>query len=197
MVLTAKNIKKIYNDKVVLRDVSETVGSGKILYLKGESGAGKTTFLRMIMGLEKADSGELFFSKENGDKAGDISIGASFQEDRLCEDINAFTNIKIANPGVKDKDIASDIEGILQGLDDKKTVSKMSGGMRKRISIIRACISERDLYILDEPFTGLDKDNIQRVAEYIKEKTENGILIMTGHNDDLSDVFGDIIELQL
>ena len=80
------NVYKSFEDKVVLKDFSLHVSAGERICLMGASGTGKTTILRLIMGLEKADDGEVY-------KGGAVS--AVFQEDRLCEDFSALSNVAL------------------------------------------------------------------------------------------------------
>ena len=219
MVLELKKITKKYNGETVLDDVSLTFETGKRYLIRGVSGAGKTTLIRIILGLEEPEVGSISIhdcsntaqtdggnnsdetSSETDNKVSDnvqnakksyreykkalknIRFGTVFQEDRLCEEQNAVTNIHITSPGISKEEIISELGKLLPDEDVDKPVSELSGGMKRRVSLVRACVAKRDIYLLDEPFTGLDSENAERAARYIDEKTRDGILILTTHTE--------------
>ncbi|MBQ1231715.1 MAG: ATP-binding cassette domain-containing protein, partial [Clostridia bacterium] len=114
------NVNKSFEDKVVLKDFSLHVSAGERICLMGASGTGKTTILRLIMGLEKADNGEVY-------KGGAVS--AVFQEDRLCEDFSALSNVALV---CDDKEKAKEMLCALSLCDDLDTpVRDLSGGMKR------------------------------------------------------------------
>ena len=121
-----------------------------------------------------------------------MRFGTVFQEDRLCENKDALTNIRIVNPGISRDDIMSGLDRLLPKEDINKPVSELSGGMKRRVSLIRACAMDRDIYLLDEPFTGLDSENAIRAAGYIDEKTRGGILIITSHTESVLSHISDL-----
>ncbi|MCR4608848.1 MAG: ATP-binding cassette domain-containing protein [Eubacterium sp.] len=204
MVLELKKITKKYNGETVLDDVSLTFETGKRYLIRGVSGAGKTTLIRIILGLEEPDAGHISIRTDSSSTETDtreygsdekkllrdyrknlknIRFGTVFQEDRLCEEQNAVTNIHITSPGISKEEIISELGKLLPDEDVDKPVSELSGGMKRRVSLVRACVAKRDIYLLDEPFTGLDSENAERAARYIDEKTRDGILILTTHTE--------------
>ena len=199
MVLDLKGITKKYNGEIVLEDVSMSFETGKRYLLKGVSGAGKTTLIRLIMGLEEPDAGLIAIHNGSGSSFRDykksqktVRFGTVFQEDRLCENKDALTNIRIVNSGLSRDDIMSELDRLLPKEDINKPVSELSGGMKRRVSLIRACAIDRDIYLLDEPFTGLDSENAIRAAGYIDEKTRGGILIITSHTESVLSHISDL-----
>ena len=199
MVLDLKGITKKYNGETVLEDVSMSFETGKRYLLKGVSGAGKTTIIRLIMGLEEPDAGLIAIHNGSGSSFRDykkslktVRFGTVFQEDRLCENKDALTNIRIVNSGLSRDDIMSELDRLLPKEDINKPVSELSGGMKRRVSLIRACAIDRDIYLLDEPFTGLDSENAIRAAGYIDEKTRGGILIITSHTESVLSHISDL-----
>ena len=156
--ITLKNISKSFGDKSVLSDLNTFFEIGKISVIMGESGCGKTTLINIIMGLEKADSGEISGVPE--------SISAVFQEDCLSENFSAVSNLR----AVTGKKVAKETitELLLSfGLNDKdinSPVNRLSGGMKRRVAIARALIAESGLIIMDEPFKGLDEETKAKVA---------------------------------
>lgn len=237
MVLDLKGITKKYNGETVLEDVSMSFETGKRYLLKGVSGAGKTTLIRLIMGLEEPDAGLISIHNGSGsekvlgggccddtaatdnydkdmnnnpsnDQSNEkrvirsfrdykkslktVRFGTVFQEDRLCDNKGALTNIRIVNSGLSRDDIMSELDRLLPKEDINKPVSELSGGMKRRVSLIRACAIDRDIYLLDEPFTGLDSENAIRAAGYIDEKTRGGILIITSHTESVLSHISDL-----
>ncbi len=187
-----KNIIKSYGDHPVLSDFSMEIPYGTSAVIMGPSGCGKTTLLRIMMGLEKPDGG----SVEGMPKR----YSTVFQEDRLCMDFTAQENIAMVLPrrqnGRKRKDgdadyrpyaveIAEKIHAHMErvGLpgDSKLPVREYSGGMRRRVAIVRAVLADGDLLILDEPFQGLDPAARQQVMVYLKAEQRGRTLILVTH----------------
>ena len=157
------NVSKSYGDKRVLSNVSCEFEDGKIYCIMGESGVGKTTLIRLIMGLEKPDEGYISSSKQ---------FAAAFQEDRLLEDRDAVDNVMfvLKNGGSKSREQTEQYLSELLPEDRLHIrVDSLSGGMRRRVAVARAMLSDRNTIILDEPFTGLDDETKKTVINFIKK----------------------------
>ncbi|MDE7060730.1 MAG: ABC transporter ATP-binding protein [Lachnospiraceae bacterium] len=187
MPIEMKQIKKSYKDQRVLTNFSLLIEDGEKICLMGESGIGKTTILRILAGLTKPDSGEI--SGLQGKK-----VSMVFQEERLLEWADAFENVALVlnqkrfGTGKKARKTAI-ANFLLQefhavGLHgyEKKPVAQLSGGMRRRIAIVRALCAEGEILLLDEPFTGLDATTKMRAAEYLKSRAEGRTVIMVTHD---------------
>lgn len=152
-----KNISFSYGELQILNNFSLTIKSGEVVQLCGESGSGKTTIARIVLGLENADCGNVLVPKK---------ISVVFQEDRLLENFDVQKNIRL----VLKKEQYAFADSLLKefGLYDirKKRVSELSGGMKRRVALIRAIAYGGDALVLDEPFNGLDFEN-KRVASAI------------------------------
>lgn len=172
--LILENICKKYGEKTVLQDVSFVFPGGRRTCIMGPSGCGKTTLLRIILGLETSDAGTMTGRPER--------LSAVFQENRLFEDFSALSNVA----AVCSKEDKGKIEEHLTalGLGDSltKPVRTLSGGMKRRVAIARAVLAPGELMILDEPFTGLDKDTKAVVLEYLKTHTQGRTLILVTHD---------------
>ncbi|HPU62937.1 MAG TPA: ATP-binding cassette domain-containing protein [Mobilitalea sp.] len=172
------NLNKCFNGQQVLKNVSMTFKSGSITCIMGASGIGKTTLANIMMGLQRADSGKIEGLK--GKK-----ISAVFQEDRLIEQWDAVKNIMlVCRKEFTQEYIHKNLNEI--GLSDyeKKPVSSLSGGMRRRVAIVRALLLDYDVLIMDEPFKGLDYDLKKQVIGYVEKMTEGKTVIIITHDKD-------------
>ena len=178
------NVSKSYGDKRVLNNVSCEFEDGKIYCIMGESGVGKTTLLRLIMGLEKPDEGYISSSKQ---------FAAAFQEDRLLEDRDAVDNVMfvLKNGGSKSREQTEQYLSELLPEDRLHIrVDSLSGGMRRRVAVARAMLSDRNTIILDEPFTGLDDETKKTVINFIKKWQNNRTVIVVTHSYTDSEMLG-------
>ncbi len=194
MSVIVRQVDKRFGQQSVFQQFSCTFETGKISALVGPSGCGKTTLLRMIAGLERCDSGTI--------KGVPDRISFVFQEDRLLSWLTAYENI-----GFVLKDIYNDKEAY-QIIDDlliklglmrhqHKYPSELSGGMRRRIALGRAFAYPAPLILMDEPFSGLDKETKHQIAETFFEwsRQEGRTLIMVTHDHDIMQKADKVIAL--
>lgn len=190
MNIVAEQIKKSYNEHIVLDDLSFEIKDKEKVVITGPSGAGKSTLLSLILGRVCPDQGRLIFKDKAGNilKDGeikDLKKAVVFQNIRLLEDMRPLDNILMVLDK-KDREIYKDNETIKNEMKmllpemvlDKK-VKEMSGGEKRRLEIIRAMMVKADIVIMDEPFTGLDPDSKRNAYEYIMRK--QGTAIFTDH----------------
>lgn len=170
-----KNISKAYDGRPVLQNLNIRIAEGMITCIMAPSGTGKTTLLRILMGLEKADSGSVA-----GLEGRRLSV--VFQEERLCADLTAVENIMLVTPQLKPHTVRQELERLGLGENSTQPVSELSGGMRRRVSILRALLAEYDVLFLDEPFKGLDAALKERVMAYVMEKTMGKTVIFVTHD---------------
>jgi sulfonate transport system ATP-binding protein len=165
----------------ILDDINLTIDEGSITVMIGKSGCGKTTFLKLLHGLEQPDNGNIFIPK-------DSKLGMVFQEDRLMPWLNTWDNITFS---LKKKEInKSMVENTISlvGLKgfERAYPSQLSGGMRQRASLARALLYNPSLLLMDEPFASLDfftRENLQNEIIRIHETNGIGIVFVT-HNID-------------
>lgn len=184
MAVEITDLKKKFEQQTVLEGFSAKFGDNSITCIMGASGAGKTTLLNILLGLMDSDGGTV--SGINGKR-----LSAVFQEDRLCEGLDAIGNIKlVADKKITRKDIEEEFSRV--GLEDYrgKPVSELSGGMKRRIALVRALITDPDIVIMDEPLKGLDAKLKHKATEYIKEKVKNKITIIVTHDKAEAEAFG-------
>ncbi len=166
------HVNKSYGDKCVLNDLCVTFEKGRIHCIMGESGVGKTTLLRLVMGLEKAE----------GIVEGAGVVSAVFQENRLVDDISAVDNIRLVLGNADTTGIEAELLKLLPKDCIHQSVSELSGGMQRRVAIVRAMMKQGNTLCLDEPFTGLDDDNKANVYNYIKEGLKGRTALIVTHS---------------
>ena len=184
MTIEAEHIEKSYGCRKVLDDFSLEISNGNSYAITGPSGSGKTTFLRILLGLETPDKGRI---RLLGDyKYAWINAGVVFQDDRLCEDFSAVTNVAMVNKKLSERIAREELEKLLPADVLDKPVRELSGGQRRRVCIIRACIIPSDVLVMDEPFTGLDDETRKKTIDYIRSVKATTPLVLSTH--DLTDL---------
>lgn len=174
--VTISGICKSYGGRSVLQDYSLTMEPGGRYVLMAPSGAGKTTLLRILTGLDNADAGQVSGMPER--------VGMVFQEDRLCEDCDAVCNIMLGASGADAGQVRREAALILPESCLDQPVRALSGGMRRRVALLRAALSDAEVLILDEPFAGLDEENRARTATYLLDRLHGRTLLVTTHREE-------------
>ena len=196
MYLDIQKLVKYYNkDNPIIKELDFSVKKGEFVSFIGESGSGKTTFLKCLAGLEKINSGRITLNnKVLNDKDVFIKphlrkIGFIFQDYPLFPHLNVFDNIKInlKQSYFKNIDYYTELLGLGSLL--KRFPHELSGGEQQRVSIARALVREPDLLLMDEPFSNLDfaiKSKIQNEIYKILKKTNTTTILVT---HDIKDTF--------
>lgn len=167
------NVSFAYKEKPVLKNLSLRLESGSKTCFFAESGKGKTTLLRIIMGLEKPQSGTV-------DTHGEV-FSAVFQENRLLPFKTVLNNITLIGAA---KDTALyHLSALGLGGAVNKYPSELSGGMLRRAALARALSADYTTLILDEPFSGLDSDNIKTAADHILKSVGKRTIIAVTHSE--------------
>lgn len=188
--LILDHISKSYGELKVLEDLSLKLRAGGRYALMGKSGIGKTTLLRLILGLELPNSGVL------EPAPGSLRMSVVFQEDRLFPSADAVRNICAATRGLSADAAIDALSAIAPDIDIRTPASDLSGGQRRRVAVLRALLHPSDLLIMDEPFTGLDTASRQKVLGYIDSHIDGRLFIMSTHDrDDALKLGCEIIEL--
>lgn len=186
MKLMIQGLKKSYSGKVLFEGLNLEMHVPDIYCLMGISGWGKTTFLRIVMGLERPDHGQVLWQGSHTSAGTWPKMGCVFQEDRLCEGFSAVENVAMVLDRklkweVRMEKARSQLLDVLDADSLGKAVSKLSGGMRRRVAIVRAMASDADVIFMDEPFTGLDVSTRQQVIAYILKKQEGRLMLIVTH----------------
>ena len=207
--IIVKGIRKSYGAHVVLRDLSITFAPGGIYVIRGASGSGKTTLLRLLAGLEQPDEGEVIREKREAPESLETSesmeslesrkilktrkadapgpVGMVFQESRLLSDLSAIRNVAYGVRGKIDQvQLRVQLREVLPEADLTLPVHQYSGGMRRRVEMVRAVFPGNGLLLLDEPFAGLDVENKKRTISYLLSRRKQATVICTSHDPEES-----------
>ncbi|MBF1045078.1 MAG: ATP-binding cassette domain-containing protein [Peptostreptococcus sp.] len=192
MDILMEKINKSYGDKEVLRDFTTKFEEGTVTFITGESGIGKTSIIRILMGLEGYQSGSI-----RGLEGKEISV--VFQDDCLCDKLSLDKNLSMVLDGQQDKE--QDLDRLLDlfGLEGYryKRVAELSGGMKRRLAILRAILYPHNLMILDEPFKGLDEENKKLVMGQLAKGLVDKTAIIVTHDKTEIDFFRSIGGLKI
>ena len=186
-----RHITKSYDGLPVLTDISMTFRDGGCYCLMSPSGSGKTTLMRIMMGLETPDEGTVAITP--GGKT--AAISAVFQEDRLCESFSPMDNVMMCvGRSLKASRVRWEMGKLLPEECLNRPVSTLSGGMKRRVAVLRALLTPSDILIMDEPFTGMDEELKRSVIAYIREKQDGRILILSTHQEeDVALIGGELV----
>lgn len=207
--IKAREINKFYGSGEsrfqVLKNISLTIEDGDFVVILGASGSGKSTLLNVLSGLERAESGQIFYDDTEITGLTDKEltafrrkkIGFIFQQYYLLQNMNVGKNVKMG----ADLAVNSDYKVILKevGLENKlyKFPSELSGGEQQRVSVARALAKRPEVLFLDEPTGALDEDTGRQVLQYISElQKEYGFtIIMVTHNLNIAEMAKTVIRM--
>ncbi|HFC9196832.1 MULTISPECIES: ATP-binding cassette domain-containing protein [Enterococcus] len=192
-VLKATGITKKYGAAKALDKVSIEIKRGMIYGLIGENGAGKSTFMRTIMGLISIDEGSIELFGTTDLQAARRRMGQSIETPALYPELTARDNLRIqaANGGVSDREIENLLKMMRLENTGKKKAKNFSLGMRQRLAIANALITNPEFLILDEPTNGMDPAGMAEMREIIQRLVkERGITVLLSSHllDELSQI---------
>ena len=203
--ITAKNIKKKYNNQEVLRGIDLKIDENEFVVILGASGSGKSTLLNILSGLEKSDSGEVIYDNESISdysekqltKFRKEKIGFVFQQYYLLNNLTIEQNVKVGANLADNKEYVDIIKDL--GLEDKlsKYPNELSGGEQQRVSIARALAKKPTVLFLDEPTGALDEETGRKILEYLLKLKDKShfTMIMVTHNENIAELANKIIHV--
>ena len=173
-----RNVHLAYDDRVVLDNFSFKVMKGESKIILGGSGCGKSTTIKLVLGLVKPDRGQILVDGEDVTNYTEAQImrvrkkiGMIFQEGALFDSLSVYENVafKLQEQGVPEDEVESEVRRMLRfvNLEDAidKMPSELSGGMRRRVGIARALVGDPKIVMFDEPTAGLDPPTARTICE--------------------------------
>jgi phospholipid/cholesterol/gamma-HCH transport system ATP-binding protein len=173
-----RDVTMIFDDHKILNNLSFKVMKGETKIILGGSGSGKSTTIKLVLGLLKPDSGQILVDGEDITNYGEAEmmkvrkkIGMIFQEGALFDSLSVYENVafKLHEQGVPEEEVESEVRRMLRfvNLEDAidKMPSELSGGMRRRVGIARALVGDPKIVMFDEPTAGLDPPTARTICE--------------------------------
>ena len=173
-----RDVHLSFEDKKILNGISFTVRRGETKVILGRSGGGKSTTIRLILGLIKPDSGSILIDGEDITNYTEIEmmqvrakIGMVFQEGALFDSLSVYDNVayRLHEQGVSEEEVEREVRRMLKFVDLEDAIDKMpdelSGGMRRRVGIARALVGDPQIVMFDEPTAGLDPPTARTICE--------------------------------
>lgn len=203
--IKVQDIRKSYGNAEILKGISLDIADGEFAVILGASGSGKSTLLNVVSGLERPDSGSVFYDGENIAQYSDEkltsfrrkNIGFIFQQYYLLPNLNVDKNVKMGAELAHNGDYAEIINAL--GLSEKrgKFPRELSGGEQQRVSAARALAKKPSSLFLDEPTGALDEETGRLVLDYIV-KLRNELkftVIMVTHNANIAEMADTVIRM--
>lgn len=200
-----ENVSKVYpNGTEALKNISIDIENGEFVFIVGSSGAGKSTFLKLLIHEEKATFGKIMVNGHNLMKIKKRRVpylrrtmGIVFQDFRLIEKMNVYDNVAFAMRviGTPEKDIKKRVKHVLSlvGLKgkEKRRPNELSGGEQQRVSLARALVNRPEIIIADEPTGNIDPERSFEIMKMLVEINNRGTtVIIVTHEHDLVQEFG-------
>ena len=173
-----RNVTMVFDNRKVLNDLSFKVMKGETKIILGGSGCGKSTTIKLVLGLLKPDSGQILVDGEDITNYSEVQmmrvrkkIGMIFQEGALFDSLSVYENVafKLHEQGVPEDDVEGEVRRMLRFVNLEDAIDKMpaelSGGMRRRVGIARALVGDPKIVMFDEPTAGLDPPTARTICE--------------------------------
>jgi len=173
-----RDVTIIFDDRKILNNLSFKVMKGETKMILGGSGCGKSTTIKLVLGLLKPDSGQILVDGEDITHYGEAEmmkvrkkIGMIFQEGALFDSLSVYENVafKLHEQGVPEEEVEAEVRRMLRFVNLEEAIDKMpselSGGMRRRVGIARALVGDPKIVMFDEPTAGLDPPTARTICE--------------------------------
>jgi phospholipid/cholesterol/gamma-HCH transport system ATP-binding protein len=173
-----RNVTLFFDDRVILKNLSFKVMKGETKIILGGSGGGKSTIIKLVLGLLKPDSGRVLVDGEDVTEYNEAqmmnvrkNIGMVFQEGALFDSLSVYDNVayRLHEQGVPEEEVEPEVRRMLRFVNLEDAIDKMpielSGGMRRRVGIARALIGDPKIVLFDEPTAGLDPPTARTICE--------------------------------
>ncbi len=211
--LEVKDLKKKYKSKKggetqALKGINLKLGDTGLVFILGKSGCGKSTFLNLLGGLDKFDSGEIIvngrsskdFSMSDFDSYRNTYLGFVFQEFNIIESFSIEKNIALALQLQHKKEDKTAIAEILKKVElenfGKRKPNELSGGQKQRVAIARALVKDPEIILADEPTGALDSATGKSILKTLKQLSKEKLVIIVSHDREFAEEYADrIVEL--
>ncbi|WP_163655457.1 ABC transporter ATP-binding protein [Listeria sp. PSOL-1] len=201
-----KNVTKTIKTHKVLDNITLSLEKNQIYGFRGGNGSGKTMLLRAMLGLIRLNKGEIIIAGKvlKADQKYPVNAGILLEKPAIIQDFSAIKNLELIT-ALKEQNVSKEnIKALLQqvGLDpeDKRRAKSFSLGMKQKLGLAQALISEPELLILDEPSNGLDEESVQNLMQQLLtlKQSQNVTIILTSHDRNFLQMTCDqIFEVQL
>ena len=189
VLLQINNLACIRDDRVLFEHLNLSLAAGQMLLVEGRNGSGKTSLLRILTGLKLADEGEILWKGNSIEKmAAEYYEQVSYvgHHDGVKRELTCLENLRLVQAMGKPTDI--DLDEALDQVNlyryGDTLMGSLSAGQKRRLALARLIVNESVLWILDEPFTSLDKSSMAKFeAMFEKHLSQQGVIIMTSHHD--------------
>ena len=187
--LETRKLCCIRNDRSLFEDLDIALDRGQMLVVEGPNGCGKTSLLRILTGLRLAESGEILWRGDPIDRlAGDYYEQVNYvgHHDGVKNELSCLENLRLARAmGIPS---SAELDDVLERVNlyayGDTDVGNLSAGQKRRLALARLLATESMLWILDEPFTSLDKASMAMFAELFERHLEgDGVIVMTSHHE--------------
>lgn len=200
--LQTRDLSCVKDDRVLFEGLNLSLSAGQILLVEGKNGSGKTSLLRILTGLSLPEEGEVLWQ---GESIG--NVGPEYYEqvnyvghhDGIKRDLTCLENLRLVQAMGKPQPI--ELDGALEKVNlyrfGENFVSTLSAGQKRRLALARLVVTEAKLWIMDEPFTSLDKASMAMFQKMFEDHLQTGgVIVMTSHHDiDMPD--SDVVRLDL
>lgn len=200
--LQTRDLSCVKDDRVLFEGLNLSLSAGQILLVEGKNGSGKTSLLRILTGLSLPEEGEVLWQGESiGDVGPDYYEQVNYvgHHDGIKRDLTCLENLRLVQAMGKPQPI--DLDDALEKVNlyrfGENFVSTLSAGQKRRLALARLVVTEAKLWIMDEPFTSLDKASMAMFQKMFEDHLQTGgVIVMTSHHDiEMPD--SDVVRLDL
>lgn len=187
--LETRDLSCVKDDRVLFEGLNVSLSAGQILLVEGKNGSGKTSLLRILTGLSLPEEGEVLWQGESIGQVGPDyyeQVNYVGHHDGVKRDLTCLENLRLVQAMGKPQPIELDdaLETVNLYRFGENFVSTLSAGQKRRLALARLVVTEAKLWIMDEPFTSLDKASMAMFQNMFEDHLETGgVIVMTSHHD--------------